>query len=80
MESSQVWSTTFTLKCGWWTRRKILKLVKRYTLCAFRTGLNEVVFTMRGDNSKRGIYKLLPQNGAKDIWYVYFVTGLALVS
>ncbi|MFY9795276.1 MAG: hypothetical protein WAK17_03670 [Candidatus Nitrosopolaris sp.] len=65
MESSQVWSTTFTLKCGWWTRRKIL--VKRYTLCAFRTGFNEVVFTMRGDDSKRGIYQLLLQNGAKEI-------------
>jgi len=67
MESSQIWSTTFTVKCGWWAGRKILKLVKRYTLCAFRTGFNEVVFVMRGDDSKGEIYKLLLQNGAKEI-------------
>jgi hypothetical protein len=41
--------------------------VKRYTLCAFRTGFNEVVFIMRGDDSKGEIYKLLLQNGAKEI-------------
>ena len=67
MVSSQIWSTTFTVKCGWWAGRKILKLVKKYTLCAFRTGFNEVVFIMRGDDSKGEIYKLLPQNGAKEI-------------
>ena len=43
------------------------KLVKRYTLCSFRTGFNEVVFIMTGDDSKGEIYKLLLQNGAKEI-------------
>jgi hypothetical protein len=69
MESSQTWSNTFTVKCGWWAGRKILKLVKKYNaLCAFRTGFNEVVFTIREDDiKKQEIYKLLLQNGAKEI-------------
>jgi len=42
MEPSQIWSTTFTVKCGWWAGWKILKLLKKNnTLSAFRTGFNE---------------------------------------
>ena len=67
MESSQIRSTTFTVKCGWWAGLKILKLVKKYALCAFRTGFNEVVFTIREDDRAHEIYKLLLQNGAKEI-------------
>jgi hypothetical protein len=49
--------------------RKILKLVKKYnTLSAFRTGFNEVAFTVRENDSKTDeIYKLLLQNGPKEI-------------
>jgi hypothetical protein len=65
---SQIWSTTFTVKCGWWDGRKILNLVKKYNvLCAFRTGFNEIVFTIRGDDTEHEIYKLLLQNGARGI-------------
>jgi hypothetical protein len=68
VEPSQIWSTTFTVKCGWWAGRKVLKLVKKYNaLCAFRTGFNEIVFTIRGDDTEHEIYKLLLQNGAKEI-------------
>jgi hypothetical protein len=68
MVPSQIWSTTFTVKCAWWAGRKILKLLKKYdTLCAFRTGFNEIVFTIRGDDTEHEIYKLLLQNGAKEI-------------
>ena len=68
MVSSQIWSTTFTVKCGWWAGRKILKLLKKYnTLSAFRTGFNEIVFNIRGDDTEHEIYKLLLQNGARGI-------------
>jgi hypothetical protein len=68
MEPSQIWSTTFTVKCGWWAGWKILKLLKKHnTLSAFRTGFNEIVFTIRGDDTEHKIYKLLLQNGAKEI-------------
>jgi len=36
-------------------------------LCAFRTGFNEIVFTIRGDDTEHEIYKLLLQNGARGI-------------
>jgi hypothetical protein len=65
---SQIWSTTFTVKCGWWAGRRILKLLRKYnTLCAFRTEFNEIVFTIRGDDTEHQIYKLLLQNGARGI-------------
>jgi hypothetical protein len=68
MEQSQIWSTTFTVKCGWWAGMKILKLVRKNdALCAFRTGFNEIVFTILGDDTEHEIYKLLLQNGAKEI-------------
>lgn len=68
MVPSQIWSTTFTVKCGWWAGRKILKLLKeRNALCAFRTGFNEIVFTIRGNDTEHQIYKLLLQNGARGI-------------
>jgi hypothetical protein len=69
MEQSQIWSTTYTIKCRWWAGRKILKLVKKYnTLFAFRTAFDEVVFAIREDDArKEEIYKLLLQNGAKEI-------------
>jgi hypothetical protein len=69
MEHPQIWSTTYTVKCGWWAGRKILKLMKKYNaLSAFRTGFNEVVFTIREDHSKKEeIYKLLLQNGPQEI-------------
>ena len=68
MEPSQIWSTTFRVKCGWWTGQKFLKLLKKYNvLCAFRTGFTEIVFTIRGDDTEHKIYKLLLQNGAKEI-------------
>ena len=68
MVPSQIWSTTFTVKCGWWAGRKILKFLKEHNaLCAFRTGFNEIVFTIRGDDTEHEIYKLLLQNGAKEI-------------
>lgn len=68
MEPSQIWSTTFTVKCGWWAGGKILKLRKKYNaLSAFRTGFNEIVFTIKGDDTEHKIYKLLLQNGAKEI-------------
>ena len=68
VELSQIWSTTFTVKCGWWAGRKILKLLKEHnTLSAFRTGFNEIVFTIRGNDTEHQIYKLLLQNGAKEI-------------
>jgi len=69
MEQSQIWSTTYTVKCRWWAGRKILKLVKKYNvLCAFRTAFDEVVFAIREhDARKEEIYKLLLQNGAKEI-------------
>jgi hypothetical protein len=67
MEKSQIWSTTCTVKCGWWTGRKILKLVKKYNaLSAFRTGFNEVAFTVRKNDSKTDELLLL-QNGPKEI-------------
>ena len=62
---SQIWSTTFTVKCGWWAGRKILKLLNEHNaLCAFRTGFNEIVLTIRGNDTEHQIYKLLLQNGA----------------
>jgi hypothetical protein len=65
---SQIWSTTFTVKCGWWAGRRILKLLRKYnTLRAFRTEFNEIVFTIRGDDTEHQIYKLLLQNGARGI-------------
>jgi len=68
MVSSQIWSTTFTVECGWWAGRKILKLLKKYNaLCAFRTRFNEIVFTIRGDDTEHEMYKLLLQNGARGI-------------
>jgi hypothetical protein len=69
MEQSQIWSTTYTVKCKWWAGRKILKLVKKYNaLCAFRSAFDEVVFAIREDDArKEEIYKLLLQNGAKEI-------------
>ena len=68
LEQFQVWSTTFTVKCRWWPGMKILKLVRKYdALCAFRTRFNEIVFTIRGDDTEHEIYKLLLQNGAKEI-------------
>ncbi|HYA83663.1 MAG TPA: hypothetical protein VEH06_09490 [Candidatus Bathyarchaeia archaeon] len=69
MEQSQIWSTSYTIKCRWWAGRKILKLVKKYnTLFAFRTAFDEVVFAIREDDArKEEIYKLLLQNGAKEI-------------
>jgi len=30
MVPSEIRSTTFTVKCGWWAGRKILKLLKKY--------------------------------------------------
>ncbi|MFY9795563.1 MAG: hypothetical protein WAK17_26325 [Candidatus Nitrosopolaris sp.] len=63
-------SATFTIKCGWWAGRKILKLVKKYRrLFAFRSEFNEIVIGIRGitDNKTQEIYKLLQQNGAKEI-------------
>jgi hypothetical protein len=68
MEQSQIWST-YTVKCRWRAGRKILKLLKKYnTLCAFRTAFDEVVFAIREDDArKEEIYKLLLQNGAKQI-------------
>jgi hypothetical protein len=56
----------FHSKCGWWAGGKIL-LKKHNTLSAFRTGFNEIVFTIRGDDTEHKIYKLLLQNGAKEI-------------
>jgi hypothetical protein len=54
MEQSQIWSTTYTVKCGWRAGRKILKVVKKYNaLSAFRTGFNEVAFTVREDDNKK---------------------------
>jgi len=43
--------------------------VKKYNvLCAFRTAFDEVVFAIREhDARKEEIYKLLLQNGAKEI-------------
>ena len=39
VELSQIWSTTFTVKCGWWVGRKILKLLKEHNaLCAVVIG------------------------------------------
>ena len=69
MEQSQIWSTSYTIKCRWWAGRKILKLVKKYnTLFAFRTAFDGVVFAIREhDARKEEIYKLLLQNGAKEI-------------
>ena len=69
MEQSQIWSTSYTIKCRWWAGRKILKLVKKYnTLFAFRTAFDEVVFAIREDDArKEEIYKILLQNGAKEI-------------
>lgn len=63
-------SATFSVKCGWWAGRKILKLVKKYDpLFAFRTEFNEIVFSIRGvnDDKKEEIYKLLLLNGVKEI-------------
>lgn len=68
VELSQIWSTTFTVKCGWWVGRKILKLLKEHNaLCAFRTEFNEIVYTIRGNDTEHQIYKLLLQNGARGI-------------
>jgi hypothetical protein len=69
MEQSQIWSTTYTVKCRWWAGRKILKLVKKYNaLCSYRTAFDEVVFAIREDDArKEEIYKFLLQNGAKEI-------------
>ncbi len=69
MEQSQIWSTTYSVKCGWWAGRKILKLVKKYNaLSTFRTAFNEVTFTVREDDNKKDeIYKLLLQNDPKEI-------------
>ena len=68
MEPSQIWSTTFTVKCGWWAGMKILKLVRKNdSLCGFRTRFNEIVFTIRGNDPEHAIYKLLLQNDAKEI-------------
>ncbi len=63
-------SATFTVKCGWWAGRKILKLVKRYNpLFAFRTEFNEIVFSIGAvnDDKKEEIYKFLLRNDAKEI-------------
>lgn len=74
VEHSQIWSTTYTVKCRWWAGRKILKLVKKYNALrfacyhAFRTAFDEVVFAIREDDArKEEIYKFLLQNGAKEI-------------
>ena len=68
VELSQIWSTTFTVKCGWWAGRKILILLNEHNaLCAFRTGFNEIVLTIRGNDTEHQIYKLLLQNGARGI-------------
>jgi hypothetical protein len=63
-------SATFTVKCGWWAGRKILKLVKKYNpLFAFRTEFNEIVFSIGAvnDDKKEEIYKFLLRNDAKEI-------------
>jgi hypothetical protein len=70
VDTSSHMSATFTVKCGWWAGRKILKLIiKHNPLFAFRTEFNEVVFGIIGtdDDKKQEIYKLLLQNGAKEI-------------
>jgi hypothetical protein len=59
-------SITFTVKSNWWTGRKILKLVKKQVLSAYRSGLNEIVLTVRADDKEK-IYKLLLQNKVKEI-------------
>jgi hypothetical protein len=68
MEELSSLKITYTVKCGWWTGRRILKLVKKYDpLTAFRTGINEITFTVEGidNDEKQDIYKLPLQNGAK---------------
>jgi len=51
-----------------WAGRRILKLLKEHNvLCAFRTGFNGIVFTIRGDDTKHEIYKLLLQNAARGL-------------
>jgi hypothetical protein len=59
-------SITFTVKSNWWPSRKILKLVKKQVLYAYRSGLNEIVLTVRADDKEK-IYKLLLQNKVKEI-------------
>jgi hypothetical protein len=59
-------SITFTVKSNWWTGRKILKLVKKQVLYAYRSGLNEIVLTVRADDKEK-IYKLLLKNKVKEI-------------
>jgi hypothetical protein len=59
-------SITFTVKSNWWPGRKILKLVKKQVLYAYRSGLNEIVLTVRADDKEK-IYKLLLQNKVKEI-------------
>ena len=59
-------SITFTVKSNWWTGRKILKLAKKQVLYAYRSGLNEIVLTVRADDKEK-IYKLLLQNKVKEI-------------
>jgi hypothetical protein len=80
MESKEIWSTTYNVKSSWFIGRKILKLVKEkhHPISAFRTGFNEVVFTLDGkdDAKKQEIYGLLIKNGAKE---VEMVSGLSTV-
>jgi hypothetical protein len=59
-------SITFTVKSNWWTGRKILKLAKKQVLYAYRSGLNEIVLTVRADDKEK-IYKLLLKNKVKEI-------------
>jgi len=46
---------------------RIVGWTEHNALCAFRTGFNEIVFTIRGDDTEHEIYKLLLQNGARGI-------------